>query len=313
MFTFFVISGYLFKPVKKKGEIRRQYLRYLLIYIVTAFIMVGAAAVHDMISGNPESFAKSLLIGSFYGASDMLFLFGYKIHPPYALWFFAVFMNSWLILELLMKIKKETIRHGIIFGCPVLFFLLCICVGRPGGLIFTQLPFYPFATIMAIMLLYIGYLMKKENILFKKIRWYWWSIILPVAVGTYFLGKIDMMNSGYRLNILDCIGGICGAFIVMYWYIRIISPDNRLLTPLMWIGRRSLIIIPIHCVEWALFMWMDWRGLGRFGIYGSAFLIFFLRGSLIVLTCLIIEHLQIKYKKWRLEVKSHGKCIGNDH
>ena len=311
LFTFFVISGYLFNP-KKKG-IGKQYGKYVLIYVVAALFMTVAAVINDWITGRTNPNAGSLFLGCLYGASERMSLFGWEIQPPYALWFFAVFMNSWLILEMLTKIKKEAVRRGIIFGCPVLFFLFCIGVGRPGGLILERLPFYIVPTIIAVMLLYIGYYIKKENILFQKIKWYWWCIIIFTALGSYFFGKIDMMRNGYQLNILDCVGGICGVFVVLYWYIRLINPDNRLLDPLMWIGRRTLLIIPIHCIEWALFMWADWRKLRPLGMYGSAFLIFFLRMGIIVLSCIVIEYLQMKYKRWKQEVKKNGSYVTENH
>ena len=304
LFTFFIISGHLFKP-KKRG-IGRQYCKYWLIYIVTALFMTFAAVLNDFITGTTEPNAPSLLLGCLYGASDRLSLFGHEIQPPYALWFFAVFMNSWIMLELFMRIKRESVRALIIFGVPLLFFAVCICIRRPGGFILVDWPFYLIQTCIATMLLYIGYLITKNELLFKNIKWYWIAIIMLVALGTFVLGKVDMMRNGYRLNALDCFGCICGAFFVMYWYIRVITPDNRLLEPLMWIGRRSLLIIPIHCVEGVLFGWMNWDGLSRLGMYGSAFLVFFLQGIVIIIACIMIERLQIRYKKWRQEVKRNG-------
>ena len=302
LFTLFMISGYLFKPVENSG-IKKQYRSYIKIYLITIFLMVISAAINDGITGREKLYSWRILIGGLYGATDRLWLFGTKIHPPYAMWYFAVFMNSWLILELFMKIKNLKIRHTVIFGLPLLFFVIRIAAGRRGSYIFDRQPFYIVPTVIAAMLLYIGYLLKKEELLFRKIKWYRWCVILLIAAGVFIFGRIDMKNNEYRLNVLDCIGSILGAFVVMYCYIRIVNPDNRLLEPFMWIGRRSLLIIPIHSVEWALFLWLEWDGLRGLGIYMASLLIFFIRSCLIFLACIAIEWGQRKYRQYKYGIR----------
>ena len=92
-----------------------------------------------------------------------------------------------------------------------------------------------------------------------------------MALFTYLFGQLDSLNNEYRLGILECIGGICGSFVFIYIYLQLVNPEWKLIEWLMWIGRRSLWIIPVHCVEEGLFF--------------------------IIVVCCLMEMLQKKIKK----------------
>ena len=298
LFTFFMINGYLMRPVKSKGEIKRHYFNYLKIYFFTLLTMAVACIIHNLFIGEKWNVQVwQLLIGGLFGATNKNYLSGYQIPFPSALWFFVVLMNASLLLDLIGKLDSGKAQKAIIYGIPFLFFLWYFFSGHLGKNVFVNIPFYPVQTSIAIVLLYVGYEMKKSNILFVKINWYWKAGIALLALFTYLFGQLDSLNNEYRLGILECIGGICGSFVFIYIYLQLVNPEWKLIEWLMWIGRRSLWIIPVHCVEEALFRWDECSQFMRLGIYGSTSLIFFIRLFFIIVVCCLMEMLQKKIKK----------------
>lgn len=310
LFTFFMINGYLFKVKKKKGGIRKEYQEYLKIYFITIFAMLLGLVIHNCLrSLYPWRRVFPLLAGALYGATNMCRVFGRRLQFPYAMWFFAVLMNAWLALQLIMKIKKKSIQRLVIFGIPALFFLFCHVTGMVHGFPFAKYPFYLVQTSVTVMLLYLGYWLKKENIFFKKLPWYMWTIIVLTSGAVFILGKVDMLNNGYRLGAADFIGNSFCAFLVMYLYIRYVNPDYKIVERLMWLGRRSLWIIPIHCVEWTLFGWHEYGRLEGLGMYGATFVIFITRSCIIIAACMALEKMKAYYSRKNsegFERRAHG-------
>lgn len=290
LFTFFILNGYLFRPGKTNRKIWGQFVGYLKIYLITLLGLAVTQIVHNVLTSAPwEEGVALLFAGGLYGASRRTWLFGHQLTAPYAMWFFITLMLANLILNLIMKLKSERLRKGILFGIPVVLFLLNAIFGQGMVEFLWKLPFYPSATLLTVTLLYIGHCLKKGNLFFRPISLKWKLGILILAIAAFILGQIDMDLGRYRLLLLDYIGAVCGALAFIYVYLLLAKPEWRLLDPFVWIGRRSLWIIPLHCVEGVLFAWEGMSSLKGLGFYLSTAVIFLLRSIIIVVACLLLE------------------------
>ena len=303
LFTFFILNGYLYKPGKTNKKIREQFLSYLKIYGITMAGLIGIEILRDVILSRPWKEAVILLAaGGVYGAGRSTYLFGYKLTPPYAMWFFVTLMYANLLLNFLMKLKNEKIKRAIIFGIPIVFFALYAVFGHSMVELLWKLPFFPSATLLTVTLLYIGYLLKRKNILFSEIPIGWKLVVPALSLISLFFGQIDMEMGEYRLQLLDFAGAICSSLVFLYLYLLIVNPEWRILDPLMWIGRRSLWLIPLHCIEGLLFSWEEIYALGNLGFYLSTAVIFVLRWVALILMCTALEK-AISYAKQRAMIK----------
>lgn len=293
IFTFFIISGYLFKP--KKNGIGKQYFSYLRIYLIASVGIVFAQIIHNYFSGTAwnEQLGR-LILGLFYGATSHSVLNGVRLISPVAMWFFLVFMNGSLILQWIMRLKKEKIRNMVIFGGVIIFFLWYGLTGQWGEYPFTDAPLFPIQTGVAVVLMYIGYLLKENKVLFRPFKLCFYLTAALFSLAIFYYGDIDMVNNQYRLGILDWAGGICGAVTLIAAYIRICNPDWKIIEWLMWLGRRSMWIIPVHSVETMLIRWDERQSLAAAGVWPAAIIIFILRCTIIVFICKSIEKLQRK-------------------
>lgn len=301
LFTFFMINGYLYKSGKTNKKIREQFLSYLKIYGITMAVLIVTEIFRDILLSRPWKEAVILLAaGGIYGAGRSTYLFGYKLTPPYAMWFFVTLMYANLLLNLFMKLKNEKIKKAAILGIPVIYFALNAVFGHSMVEFLWKLPFFPSATLLTVPLLYIGYLLKRSNILFEEIPVKGKLLVLALALISFFFGQIDMEMGEYRLQLLDYVGAICGSLVFLYLYLLIVNPEWRILDPLMWIGRRSLWLIPLHCIEGILFSWEEMYSLGNLGFYLSTAVIFVLRWAVLVVFCIVLEKAISYAKRWSM-------------
>ena len=293
LFTFFMISGYLFRP-KKRG-IGKQWLSFAKIYVYTIVAMTAARIIHNCVvldSWNTQ--LPEVIIGAVFGATSMTEWGEIKPLFPVAMWFFMVLMNGTILLHFIMKMRNEKLRGIIALSGIFLFFGWYTFTGQNGKSVLMNMPFYVAQTGIVVGLLYIGFLMKKSGYFFEKKPWYVWCFIITTAAGTFVAGQVRMMNNEYRLGILDWVGAVCGAILIMTVYIRWVNPEWKVVEGLMWIGRHSLWIIPLHCVETTLIRWDRFWVLEKTGVYVSCILIFAIRCLMIVAVCKILE---IIYKR----------------
>lgn len=302
LFTFFILNGYLFKPGKTNRKIWEQFAGYLKIYLITLLGMAATQIVHNVMISAPWGEGVALLFaGGLYGAGRSTWLFGVQLTAPYALWFFMTLMLGNLILNLIMRLKNERLRKGILFGIPVVLFLLNGIFGQGMVEFLWKLPFYPSATLLTVTLLYIGYCLKKENVFFRPIGLKWKLGFLILGLTAFIFGQIDMEMGQYRLLLLDYIGAICGVLAFIYAYLLFVKPEWRLLDPFVWIGRRSLWIIPLHCIEGLLFAWEGMSGLKSLGFYLSTAVIFLLRSVALIAACMLMEKASALVKRSRIK------------
>lgn len=293
LFAFLMISGYLFRP--KKSGIGKQWLSFARIYGYTVVAMTVARIIHNCIILDPwNTQLPELIIGALFGATSSTEWGSLKPLFPVAMWFFMVLMNGTILLHFVMKVCNEKLRGAIALSGVFLFFGWYTFTGQNGKSVLMNVPFYMVQTGIAAGLLYIGFRMKKRGWFFEKERWYIWCLIAITAAGTFAAGQVRMMNNEYRLGFLDWTGAACGAVLIMAVYIRLVNPEWKIAEGLMWVGRHSLWIIPLHCVETTLIRWDRFWVLEKTGAYVSCIVIFVARCSMVIVGCKILE---IIYKR----------------
>lgn len=296
LLTFFMINGFLFKENKKNKKIKQQYIDYLKIYGAAVLAMAAAKFLNNFFYQRPLVEGVAFIFaGGIYGATNHTVLFGYKLPLPMAMWFFMALMNANLLLEAALKMKNRKIQNGFLWGIPAVFFAASLILGERARLFSCQLPFYPVQTAVGACTLYLGLQTRKRNLLINLTKKQLAGLLF-VALFTYIVGQVDIGVNQYRLNVLNLIGVWSGVILVLYAYVHLVDPEWKLVQVLMWLGRRSLWIIPLHSIEMVLVDWYDMQWLTPLGVYGATVFIYVMRLILILLACVAIEKIQFQIR-----------------
>lgn len=292
LLTFFMINGFLFKENKKLQKIKQQYTEYLKIYGAALLAMTVAKLLNNILY--QKAFMEDVffvLAGGLYGATNETCVLGYQLPLPMAMWFFMALMNANLLLEVETRIKNAKMRNALLWGIPAVFFVASFILGETARVFSCQLPFYPVQTAVGTCALYLGLQIRKHNLLVNLTKKQLMGLAF-LALFTYIFGQTDIGVNHYRLNALDLIGVLCGTVLILYGYVHLVNPDWKLVQIFMWLGRRSLWIIPLHSIEMVLIDWFDMRWLAPSGIYGTTIFICVIRLILILVACIGIEKVQ---------------------
>ena len=99
--------------------------------------------------------------------------------------------------------------------------------------------------------------MRKGNLSEKSI---WYTLILPAAVSIYFLRMgihIEMATRSYPYTVFCMVEAIAGSMTVLA-ISRILSRFRFCAAALAWVGRNSMVILGLHCLEMMYFNWNTW-------------------------------------------------------
>lgn len=198
--AFFILSGYLLKeetPELWGGWLRKSFKHLIIPYFVLCFINLIFCSVFYY-----ESVRKI-----FYYIGGILYSRGTTEWMPNCspLWFLTAYFVAHLIFLLIRKIKNGRLRILVIILCPTVSWLLDLFN-------IVKLPWNIDTALMAVLFIYLGYLLKKLEIL-EKIRKYSVFAVLSIpvlcAVGFFAIKNnqsVNFDNNFYGNPILMIIG-----------------------------------------------------------------------------------------------------------
>lgn len=254
---FLAISGF---GIRKRpvGQCIRSQAKYLLLpYLVTTVMTTGVhfathyLAFRDLRGAFTETVkvALSFLLmlprpGEFFGLS--LFTCGPN-------WFLAALFWAIVILNILMNIVPPKYLCASVLAVSVIGWF----IGRG-----TVIPFCISQGMIAVLYVYIGYIVKKKKLLLADhLGWKWYaafalsafvSIILPMMRGDV---TPNMAESTWPFGWLSVLGiGVLG-IVVLFLALSLNAVHNRVTRGLRAVGQDSLLILCIHTAEMTAIPW----------------------------------------------------------
>ena len=288
--TFFVISGFGFRPSSMKKCIRKQAALFLRPYLYMALTSIVLVCLKNIIQGRPPFFDVLSYVYGFLlvhmGKSSILNI---KMREASTGWFLWTLFWGWILLNLICKVKNERIRNIIIALTAIL------------GITLTKWPIGLFCIpecLLVCIMLYAGYIIKTKKWFYSAIP-YKQKIVLGIFSLIFLaFGGANMVESYWKLGILDLLGSMAVTFLLIKAYTYLVLPDNKVAECIMTVGRYSLWVMCLHGIDMLAVKWENVIVHIRFPIWISIGTHFLLDATFIICGCVVIYELQkIRYRK----------------
>lgn len=251
---FFILSGYTYKIPDKLNVVGRRFrkdiMRLYVPCIVTLFVYHILSAI---VKGNGFgiiSFVKKILWGNgnsyTFGDTEML---GIGV-----VWFLIALLLTRLLYAVIQVVSNN--RENI--GFYIVLAYVGILVGRKSWL-----PQVLDIVLVAVLFFHIGHLLKQYETWIKK-----YVILFSVIAGVVWLGMleqgiyIEMAMRRYPMGMLCVLEAVCGSFLV-FQASKFIQYLGIVKNILVFIGRHTLEILCIHCLDGIFFSWREDNYLSR--------------------------------------------------
>ena len=245
---FFIISGDFIKERNTKEMIALKAKQLLIPYVVTAGTVIVSSALWLKFNGAHIDVIYSDILrrswAVFYGSGHTYETPIYILNAQ-ALWFFPALFFASIILNWCIKQKYSYFFVGIIaaagyFSSKVMW-----------------LPFSVQAGMLSVLYMYVGYLLKKYNILT-----YLQNKIVVLEVFTLFIlyyiwggGKLYLVRNWIGQGLWEIIGSIFAVLCVIKISQIISERTNIIKSGLVFLGKNTLYILCFHILDLSLFKW----------------------------------------------------------
>ena len=217
-------------------------------------------------------------------------MFGIKLYHCAFVWFFLTAFWGSNLLNLILKIKH--------FGGQLLAVLSCALLGY--GLFQLDFPYYCLPHgLIAVGYFYLGYLLKRHEILQCGLPYRWMYLLLGISAFLYACwGKFDLCYGDFAFFPVDYFGVMLLGTMLLMLGISASRIENKFLDLISGIGAYSYWILCIHAVELKCLPWKQL--VERIEAYPNlAFILVLMITILIIRTfCYLIKQIQkMKYRK----------------
>ena len=237
---FIIISGFFFKPGRNlKEEITNIFKKLIIPYIVSIIIIhiVRALVIGDNI--NILNILEQIILA--YSNKKTFFQ---DVETVGVLWFIPFLAMCKIIFWSINKISKD---NEVIKACLC---LICTMVGILLEKMEIYLPWSFDIVLASIIFYYIGYFMKKNEVLEEILENYkiLLCIVVLYIVGAMF-GYIELAIRKYPFGLICYITAISGTIIV-FKISKIIEEISKIMTKILcWYGKNSMYILCAHFLE----------------------------------------------------------------
>ncbi len=282
MAVLFAVSGYNFKPIALSKAVKKQAGLLLKPYAAVAAASIVTGAVLNLWTGGPfwQGMSKYTL-GFLIGLVAYRRIGPFEIRSIQAVWFLMALFFGWLLLTLCMKVKSQSVR------------LACVCACAAAGVLLSRvcpiLPFCILQSLTATGFLYLGYRIKKDDLLFRKVPVWVYAACTAVFGFCAVYGDANLGSNVWKLSLLDYLGMLCGSFVALRIYLRLYNPEWRVWRPIQFFGKNSLWILCIHTYEHYVFFWRDQPVLRTESYLRAWFYLFCIRLLLILFLYWVIK------------------------
>lgn len=247
---FMIINGYFIKSYNIKRTFNRSVRTLLIPYVIVCLLSAGICAFIGAESGNAGMlffFKIKAMIGGMSKISTRFLSFD-------SVWVVCFVCCLFLARNLYVLLMRLSEKFPVIcpWGILVLAFL-----GYIIGEYYAFMPWSLDVALVSLIFIGVGNWMRREAFLDKN---YGYTLIIPAAVWIYFMRMgihIELATRSYPLGGFSIIEAIAGSIVIIS--IAKLLSQNKLVTMILsWIGRNSMIILGIHCLELMYFRWEEW-------------------------------------------------------
>ena len=287
--SFFIISGFGYKPMPIKDFAGRYSKMFLLPYLYTALAVIFIVVSKDVLRGRaiiPDliTYGCSFLFVHL-GKGSVLMPFLKEVSTSWYIWsLFFVF----LLLNLLNKVDSKPVKWLIL----VLMTLVGMYIPRLRLEVFC-IP----QVLVSCGIVYLGYLLNKNKWFYKPIPKSHLIVLIFFTLLSLIFGASNLGAVYWKLGVLDYIGSIATTLLLLKLYSYIIFPDNHIVEAVMTLGRYSLWILCLHGIDMVAVQWENVIYRFGFNIWINIGLHVVLDGIFIFIGCVALIWLRkLRYK-----------------
>lgn len=271
---FFMMNGYFFRRKADGRFIRERISKIVKPYVITGAAILLLAVIkklvtHGFVLSALQYQGIPLLLGICPGNTV---LFGVRIGEVGPLWFLLALFFGGIILNLIFRLESEIMR----------VFILAVMVSFATGLQFHA--FIPYCIVQSLCCagyLYIGYVIKKNQLLFCRLPVSNVIILWGVVLAADLWGNSDVSQNVWKLGMLDYLASAAMGFLLLRIGLKLNRLKGRLFCWLRQAGRYSLYIFCLHSIEMLVFPWQSVTGALGNNIYLCILATFFARGAMV--------------------------------
>ena len=272
-------------------SVRTLLVPYTIVCVISAgiyaYIGIESNSVGDMFLWKIKA-----MIGGMSKISDRFLAFD----SVCVVWFVCCLFLARNLYVMLINLSKK--HHWI---CPYGVLVLAFC-GYLIGKYYAFMPWSLDVALVSLTFIAAGNWLRIENFFDKS---YSYILIIPATVWIYFMKmgiSIELDTRSYPLGIFSIIEAIAGSIVVIS-ISKLLNKNKIMATILSWVGKNSMIVLGIHCLELMYFNWdnnifaylpftMNW-----FRIFViKSIVILFLTGVIVII------------KTWIRNLINKGKC-----
>lgn len=248
---FIIANGFFVKDYNIKKIFIRSVKSLLVPYVVTCLL---SAVIYACYGNSSAECLQMILIKikAMIGGMSKISTRFQSFESVWVVWFVvSLFLTRNMYVIIMKAFEKYCIQVRI-----AIIFMLSVA----GGMIGTRYAFLPWSmdvALVSLVFIAMGDWMKKTDFLNKS---YWYTLVLPAAVWIYFLRmgiNIELATRSYPFGVFCVIEAIAGSITVIT-ISKFLSKFSLLERVLSWIGKNSMLILGIHCLEMMYFDWNSW-------------------------------------------------------
>lgn len=290
--VFFLISGYFFDEKSNWKVFTGKKVKTLIVPYVTACLLIIISAVffNQILNQGlgDKAVIKSWIGAALYGAGDN-YSKPFVIKGIGAIWFLLAMFWASLMMKLLLGIRNE-FRFLIVLA---IFFIADWSRKR-----FFWFPLSIQAGGTALLFIYIGYLSKYLNTIFRQIENSMKFVLLGFAAWVWIEFIINfksfwLVHCDHGRGVVDIFGSLCGSVCILSISYLIDNKTILLSRGLAFLGKYSLLMLCMHIIELDT---INWRWLLKYAlpfIPDQSLLAFIITGKLI--WCIGLTYLLSKW------------------
>lgn len=245
---FFLISGYFFK--KDKNVIKKGFKRLIIPYIVTAISIIAIKTLSAILTKDDIiSTISKWTFAALFGSSSIEgknIITGENIIAIGAIWFLLSLFFAQILLKVVLKIKKIKFQILILTVISGIGFIL------PN---YIWLPFSIETSLITVIFLYIGYIVRDKKLLEKSIPTPIKLVMLLLWIVVIFQKRVGCVSNQYSLYYITILGTVCGSYFILQISKLIEKYTKYMKKILIYSGKHSLQILCIHLIDLNCIPW----------------------------------------------------------
>lgn len=247
---YFMANGYFIKDYSLRKTIKKSAKSLLIPYSIVCIISTAWYTIKYWQWGSADNLLqiRDKLVAMLWGISKASTILK-EVHSVWLVWFVICLFVARIIYVIVMRVLSK-------FKIPiqiVVIFLISIA----GMIIGEQYAFLPWSLDVALVslpFLMVGEYLSKYHLLENKFKSVMFTAailwIVPLGMKIY----IELATRDYPMGLISVLEAVGGSVCVVGFF-YFLEKHGILCSQLSWLGRNSMIVLAVHCLE---MMYFDW-------------------------------------------------------